>query len=511
MKSIFSFIILFMIFGSRINAQDWQCIHDNFIAYYYSTDAKTTWTVNIDSVVTKDNYKYYYNSPIIRLEYSYYDFIGNSTSCYDPFSPSWIGNSMSAGDAGNFFFNKAGDGIRIRTDKHKNDSWICCRITDTTRLYAEVSLEQVDTVLGMADSVKYITFQAKNINGVLISHPLNNQVFKLSKSFGMLTLFDFYTFPEYLSTQPVHLLSGISTSIKAIGTQNITYRQVYSFAPGDVFHSYYEPYHMEITDHETRKTIRIILDSCWNSTGDTVKYKVARFIKSVWPSDNIPVYTYDLITEIYSFISETAEQFDNNPGHTSIIYDSDDTAAYFYYNQFCDSKYNNRSTKNLVGYFYPGSMCGDTLVNGSRFGTEYSYYIDGCGGEYYSHRSKIDLIHYNVAYNYLVYFKKGSETWGTPFDTSDWEEHGLMNNYDSGTKLFLYPNPAVNSITVAIQGYQKGVYSLEIVSLLGIKQLKIYFEADEMTIPVGNLKRGIYLLRLYNGNKLVSQKKLVKT
>ncbi len=193
------------------------------------------WCVNIDSVRIHQGWTYHYGYRTTRLYSltigSYYE----NFYCYDPNGASRMSIAMSALGGENFFFNSAGDGIRISTLSQLDQPWICCRINDTTHLYASVTSEAIEPVLGVDDSVKYISFQAKRNTGELVTHPFNNKLFKLSKHFGMITLFDFYEFPNYTSNNPVHWLRGSSVSGNEIGDQNLSYKEIFSFNPGDVF------------------------------------------------------------------------------------------------------------------------------------------------------------------------------------------------------------------------------------------------------------------------------------
>jgi hypothetical protein len=104
---------------------------------------------------------------------------------------------------------------------------------------------------------------------------MNSNLFKLSKHFGMITLYDFYKFPEYSADyplySPVHILAGLENSSSSRGARNLSFKDVFAFLPGDIFYTinsgtdphFYPP---------TTRTVSIILDSVWNKAKDTVTY-----------------------------------------------------------------------------------------------------------------------------------------------------------------------------------------------------------------------------------------------
>jgi hypothetical protein len=529
MKCIHKLLLLILIFVSiEIKAQDWQCVRPGVTATFIDTallnayyNKHTMWVINIDSVKVHQGWTYHYGFAKMRL-ISFKDTYPNGYEyCYDAYGPSRMGIAMSALGGENFFFNSAGDGIRISTLKQPGESWICCRISDTTRLDAMVTSLGTDTIFGVVDSVKYISFQAKSISGELISHIMNDQVFVLSKEFGMITLYDFYSFPDYtppsyINESPVHLLAGIAKQGFIAGAQNLTYREIFSFEPGDEFHTKFVensmvPYYNGI---ETN-TISRVLTSAWNSTNDAVTYQISRHIDywSGW-DDQPHYYTLDTIFRSYSFFSEHISGVNYYPEQSIFSYDT--SGALKTVNsliQYTNSDYNSRRVKSLeYNNIRPISLCADTLVGYSEWywgespGIE--QYIDGCGGPYFSGGSTTEY-HSRSTYFYLFYFKKGSETWGTPWDTTGWVlPHTIPDSQQF--KVNIYPNPAFGQVNIEIPDEENADYRLEIFSLSGIKISEMNFTDSKFTFSISDYPKGMYFLKLYMDNLLVGQQKLVK-
>lgn len=523
MKSIY-FPLLLVIIGvpATANAQDWQCVYQNMTSTFSDTakitvshPINTMWVVNIDSVkvIQGWNYHFGYRKPRLISETPFSGTYGMEY-CFDPFGPSRMGVAMSALGGENFFFNSSGDGIRFSTLMPTNQPWICCRITDTTRLDAMVASTGIETVLGVADSVKYISFQAKRITGELISHPINNQVFKLSKHFGMLTLFDFYVFPNYPSGSEVHLLTGISSQGQVSGEQNLSYKEVFSFSPGDEFHTDYggsDPHYSP----PMNKVVKRVLESKLNSTLDTVTYKMSLFYHSFnGQPDGKHIYGRDTIIETYSILSDKCNGVDNFPEQTIFCFNTNGTLkSVNSYNQFRNSRYNSRRVKEEKENYVPCSFCADTLVGISKTqledGNWLQYYIDGCGGPFYYYSYTNWYHDTQTTFFNLVYFKKGNETWGTPLDTTDWVVPQILQEQEK-VPISIYPNPSGDMVTVEIPIKEKTAYWLEIITLTGNKIIGMEIFDSKSTFDISSFGKGMYILKLFDENLQVGQQKLIK-
>ena len=136
----------------------------------------------------------------------------------------------------------------------------------------------------------------------------------------------------------------------------------------------------------------------------------------------------------------------------------------------------------------------------------------GCGGPYY-YRSYTDFYHdtYETYYN-LVYFKKGNETWGTPFDTTGWIKPDSTHDTITQIKIQVYPNPTGDqNIIVVIPALQwTSVYQLQIYSILGQKISETEVSNQETSIDMSCYSKGMYIIKLCRNNLQVGQQKLIK-
>ena len=479
----------------------------------YSGGRYDFWAVRIDSLSTKDGITHYYGFHSNRL-------LSHSGGpgpfgqyCVDPYGPSRMGAILSIGASGNIFMNLAGDPINIQTDLPPGISWFCCKISDSTHLDAIITLAQIDTVLGMADSVKYIAFQARRNTGDSISHPLNNKLFKLSKRIGMISLFDFSKFPSYDSlSYPVHQLAGIKAPGMKLGVQNLTSRDIYSMAPGDEFHIVKAP--VTYFFGQGLSTVKIVLDSTWNRSGDTVQYRSSRLM-DFWPGPGEQhQYSRDTILETWAIPEDESSPVDNLPEKTIFSMKSPDTIDYTTsYSQYRSSNYNYRRMKQTNDSYTPCSFCADTLV-GMDFGyihlTTTNIYIEGCGSGYYE-KLWTDGIYTNYgSNNYLQYFKKGTETWGTPLDTTDWNvPYSLKENNKLSNVFKVFPNPTSDQITIYFPGIKQGKCHFELYSLPGTIVLESGLKDQQTRISLGRLSKGMYIFKLLNDNNLIVQQKII--
>lgn len=506
MKTVLVFIF-FLCFGSFIaDAQDWQCIRDSTITCFAN---QTLWTIKIDSVKDINGYKYYYGfkSPRIISEFSTQQYPNGK--CIDPFGPSRMGEAMSAGISGNFFFNSKGESIRFCTDRQPGNPWICCQISDSSWLKAVVLQVTVEPVLDVYDSVKTISFQAVDPMGNAIYHPLNNEAFKVSKNYGMITLYDFAEFPEYNEVQsPVHILSGFHSPSYSTGDDNLTRRKVYSFSPGDIFCTEYRDYWGPHGGPNIDSTFRIILDSAWNQTGDVVTYTILQY-RHFWDCGwNRSYYFKDTLQISY----DNMNTVDFQPEESELTYTPEGTVQSVNASVQMQSDINSRWTKMryLSGWYYSEAPCGDSLMAGSLALTAAGVYgmVEGCGGNYY-YSCYTEYFDTWCTSFLLKYLKKGDETWGTPFDTTMWVSPNSTGEPDS-PEFKIFPNPSSGHVIIELPLIPGPDYRLDIRSSIGALADRIRITGAETRYDVSHLNPGIYIISLYDGRKLIGNLKFVR-
>lgn len=515
-------IFLFLAFLSPLPAlsQDWQCVRedvtvafvDTITKFNYSYEENTMWVVSIDSVGVYQGWEYYYNFPTVRFISKTNNNSNMFYYCFDANGPSRMGSAFSALGGENFFFNSTDAGIRISTLRPPNQPWICCGLSDTSFLFAAVSSVTVETILGVSDSVKHISFQAKSNSGKLLTHPMNNKVFKLSKNFGMLTMYDFHTFPENTEI-PVHLLVGIKSKEVVSGELNLSLRDVYKFEPGDIFHTK-KGGGGPNTSSPLTETILKVLDSKWNAAHDTITYIFRRFYHYYNNQlDGKHIYVKDTISISYSVYADDCTGFDNFSEQT--IFCKDSKGLLTSVNSFMQSKnsdYNWRWIKLRKKNYRPGSYCSDTLVGYDEFYGQpifnETYFIDGCGGPYYYNQSTDWYHKTSNSYFSLVYFKKGSDIWGKPLDTTKWALPFSVPEIEQ-VKFKISPNPSNGLMTIEIPDIDFGNCLLEINTIMGVKVKTMKLSGNRFSMDLRNYQKGMYIIQIYRGNLRLGEQKLI--
>jgi hypothetical protein len=160
---------------------------------------------------------------------------------------SWMGKAMlEKSDGNNIFLNFNGDTIVINTLAGLNESWSVYHWGDTAKLDATVTEISTETVLGVSQFVKTISFQAYDSSGVEIAHPLNAVEWKLSQFEGFTQVHSLYWFPNFPDPETLEAyqcdywgFSGqehFSNSLIQLTSQKPpTEGEMYDFEVGDEF------------------------------------------------------------------------------------------------------------------------------------------------------------------------------------------------------------------------------------------------------------------------------------
>jgi hypothetical protein len=175
-------------------AQNWKTIIANDTIFYkvIAVGNDSDWNgylrnIYIDSqkviVGIETNYLY----PSLRLD------INNVMDTLK--GDSWIGKINERNSQGEeYYYNRRNEAIVIKTLANLNDSWLFS--TDSLGNTYQATISSLDTmsINGVLDSIKLISIQAYNGTSQVMS-VYNNLPIILSKSHGMVQLFEFYCFP----------------------------------------------------------------------------------------------------------------------------------------------------------------------------------------------------------------------------------------------------------------------------------------------------------------------------
>jgi hypothetical protein len=167
------------------------------------------------------------------------------------------------------FFTATGDTILLNPAASLNDTWKFISLPQDGRLMATCTAIQPETFLGVNDTVKTFTFQAKDNTGGNLDHYFNGKSIKLSRLYGFTQVYDMFRMPESTS---LYTLSG--RSLPSIGFQGLTWHDIYDFNTGDIFEITLHENYMITAAHGERdhKYIKVVASKQISPGGETVTY-----------------------------------------------------------------------------------------------------------------------------------------------------------------------------------------------------------------------------------------------
>lgn len=422
---------------------------------------------------------------------------GLPSSCtYNIDNPSWIGQEFRVlPNLVSHFINKDGDTLifengipqfnTFKLYEFPNQDWVECTFT-------HFDFRQV---LGRWQNIKVFQLQVKDMNGMPVVHPFNNKIFEICEHFGFITLFDFWDFPN--DTNTIHIV-GHEDSVKTV--LNTDFDRVFDLQPGNEFHLKTEHLNCgtspctNILIHEKK----FVLTKDVSSTTDTISISSQRFmVKFI----DHPVNGLDTIV-----ISDT-------------VIDTIIRSEYHYLDKF------NRELFNypLSSYGFGIIHLVDTLGPRMRRELHLDYsldmgnacispiialdllpnyvYGDGLGQTYFQD----DTIAGSNILREMVYYQKGVETWGVPFDFGDYV--GIDENFKSRISVQVFPNPAHDFINIDISGHLGHQVSYSIINMMGqkISNGVLTSFGPKYKLSVKELQKGLYILNIKTTEGMGSQ------
>ena len=253
-----------------------------------------------------------------------------------------------------YFFNRNGDTIRLNAIAKPGEHWKFFTLPDHGYLEAGVTNTAIEFATGVPDSVKTISFQARDSLESPISNPFNSLLMKLSKNFGLVKVYDFRNFPNQFSSWEI-----CGNSLSGKGIHPLTWKDVYHYDPGDEFH--YSTLYKSSDYHNiyaTSGSIFKILSATWAEDSSQVTYQMhvcTRGVMSSYPSTTAQVYTYEgTYSKTFNFSDlEARHHLSKLPGE--FICTRNDKAARFansYSMELVDYPGIQRLRSNVKVYFY---------------------------------------------------------------------------------------------------------------------------------------------------------------
>lgn len=110
----------------------------------------------------------------------------------------------------------------------------------------------------------------------------------------------------------------------------------------------------------------------------------------------------------------------------------------------------------------------------------------------------------------MVYFKKGSETWGSPLNWVTILTDEELN--DPSSHFTVFPNPATDFTDIElVTSTMNSRFHINVIDIRGETVQKHVLQRGEQSLRISTaeLSRGIYFLQLLQGGSAIATKKLV--
>ena len=486
MKRIIGLFSLVLVVISSLSAYNYQTVYSHRTALFAASGGDVK-SMRIDSL------KFNGDSILFPLK-NIQEFNQN---CLTPYGASWLGAKIIIKPGWNYFFNQNNDTIKIKTDAKLNERWTV--YSDPNIIMAVFgTVQKIEAVnfLGITDSVKTIIF-----NGViatsgmpkkdkaLVLRDFDGKTIQISKNYGLIKTFNMLVFPypnentkSFMGNWDQYILAGLTNP--KLGVQNLTWFDVFDFQPGDEIH----------TLNRNTPALGSTPTQGFDYKVETIK----KYLSRVNYSDSI-VYSVEIKERIndtgYSnYISrESIKQ--NNVFNTlpNLPIISHDTANKYSMNIGTEiTKYNPNIYDEIIR---SNDLCWHQLLADGCF--ENNSYIKSLGGPYYSCTG-----FYGESYDRsMVYYKKGSTTWGVPLLISGINQPKVESN------ITIFPNPATDKITIA---NLIDDCSFELLDLKGALLLRSTVNASQNLLNLSPFDKGMYLYRISNNGILLKAGKIVK-
>jgi len=484
MKKIAFFLSFISLGFISTFAQNYQTIDPNRTALFvyedhYSWSDKRITSLYVDSVKLESDKVFYPYRTIDCLDVDCVDSKHNKTDT----ASCWVGKKVIIkSDGTNIYFNNYSDSIVIRTQAKLNEKWIVFPSYDT-KIEAEVIKIEATTTLGQPDSVKTILFRVL-MNPYNETFDIDNQTVSISKNYGWIETINFKLFPFEWGNTSLTKYKLIGITNPDLGIQNLTWFDVFDFQPGDVIQTkvtekYWcsQPPRTEIT-----KTSRRYLERA--NYKDSLVYVLLQDqqIDRIYADSSLVKTKIDTLRQVI----KPNFSFDKRPNE--VVYDSISSGVYTNQMLFEDLivKYRSAPTYNYPSvneYLIP-------FVDETNL-----YYYKGLGGPYYYYESCPDYS------GELVYYKKGSTSWGTPIDFTG------VESFSNNDNIQLFPNPAKDQVCIEMKD-MKVPLLFELISVEGKTLLQQFLNSESQTINLSEFKKDNYVYRISALNRIVKSGKI---
>jgi hypothetical protein len=346
-----------------------------------------------------------------------------------------------------------------------------------------VSDIQIITIGNISDSLKIITLKT-----IPSSNYFNDKTITISKNNGICRLYNLYEFPSvsYYDEYDINSIKSIDfvrifPENSKQKLKNITSNDIFNFEIGDEFHTeninkLLGP-QMQYQVFEKKKVIKKI------AIADSIIYVFAvNGTRTEWIGNiNPKTFQYkDTITNTY----KNENWMNLLPGQVFYSKINGIPVLYEIVNLSLSNLYNNKIIKTTFKYGIQQKSENCYSLQSFTPGFSHIYYVEGCGGPFY------EGVYDNIWGDHfkLVYFKKGSETWGSPL--------AVNNEILIKPKFNIYPIPAKETIIFKLNEYSNQKYHFFLFNNIGQIIINVPFTNNKLEIKRNGLPNGMYTYRI---------------
>jgi hypothetical protein len=481
------FLLILLCFSS--SAQDYRNICSAGTTLYMNADSNMK-AFRLDAyAILGPGDTIFYSYPVIGQ-------ILNISGCFDTAMGSVLGRKIYKKSDGWFwFFNASGDTLKLMSQAVPGQSWRFCNLAGTDWLQATFSSAVTENILGTSDPVKVFTLQAKNQGGTNITSVFNQKTIKLSQHFGLVRMMDVNFFTGNPDTT-VFLLAG--KTAPAIGLQPISWKDVFNFEVGDEFHFYRNFFSTMNGGNERR--INRVLERIVYGNWDSVSYRMEQCLVMDYGPPATHYTHFDTTWVSYDFVELSADS-----SLSRLPYEFSPEG--FLCAQFEAFKgYQGRLVKKITPTVFgrANDSCWSFLV-GDMWTTR--GFAAGLG--------KVSDVSQGLAYtnnDQMVYFKKGSEIWGTPVSSSCGKLVPVSQDpMNEPVSVTVSPNPVKGSALVTFQSLRMNeMLQFILIDHLGRTAYRSAPFTGSTEMRTSQLPAGIYILQAETSSGVVRMKIIVR-
>jgi len=402
------------------------------------------------------------------------------------------------------YFNRFHDSIFIQTHANLNDTWIFYQNADGSYFEATVSNISTENVLGLSDSVKTITLQAKDSLGNNIISPYDTLNIKISQHYGLVKGFNFFRFPYGVTFwgnkfqryyQPIEL---IGLPQHNLGVKNLTVTDVYDYDIGDEFHWYSKQ-----------------SGGDWWSYYEDYVYDMITITNKEYSVNGDSVY-YDMYLEKYRF-AESYQPYVGSSYFFDTLYIGNSTIGYDLTNSKINTYTLHQDSDSIVTWI----QTKDGKQKYMEFGDNVMWNEYGCfitewhyGGASTFHKGIGETGWWGTRFEAhsrdFIYYNKNGNIYGTPLNIDSLStvstDEIVKNDFEINLKVF--PNPTNNLLnfqfTEPIQNAEIRIYSS-----IGQLMLNQNINDTNMQFDVFDWTKGIYFYGIYVEGEVVKQGQVI--